>query len=497
MSEGTKTTFDVGIVDAVAQGLITTIRGVTTGTWFGPGQPLKPVAPPGQGVRTFDYKFATNLYYQPKTADEGISFLQLRTLAENYDLLRLMIETRKDQVVSMPWSFRVRAKQGESNQQHRKRTVSDPRVQALNDFFLYPDRLHDWATWLRMALEEVFVIDALSIAPRHALDESLYGFDIVDGSTIKRLVDVDGRTPPPPSPAYQQVLKGMPAVDLSTDDLIYRPRNPRAHKIYGYSIVEQIIITVNMALRRQMTQLSFFTEGNIPEAIAQVPDKWTPQDLKGFQEQWDILNGDLAKRSRIRFVPKLEGILFSKDKVLSDEFDEWLARIVCFAFSIAPTPFTKQVNRATSQTMQQTATSEGLLPTLNYISSVISYIANKYFGFVDIEHAFLDDEESDKLKQAQIDKIYAAYGKQSVDEQRIRDGEEPIGLGPIFMLTTGPVPVGPFLNDGNPIGVGKGSGSDLEDDEQEAGEPPPENEEQMKAQLDRLNKGKKGKSKNL
>ena len=87
---------------------------------------------------------------------------------------------------------------------------------------------------------------------------------------IKRVLDVTGRTPLPPDPAYQQILKGIPAVDYSSDDLVYMMRNPRVSRIYGYSPVEQILTTVNIALRRQMSQLEHYTSGNVPEALAQV-----------------------------------------------------------------------------------------------------------------------------------------------------------------------------------------------------------------------------------
>jgi PAS domain-containing protein len=94
------------------------------------------------------------------------------------------------------------------------------------------------------------------------------------------VLDVTGRTPLPPDPAYQQILKGIPAVDYTADDLVYMVRNPRVWKIYGYSPVEQVITTVNIALRRQVSQLAFYTEGNVPEALGQVPDTWTPKQIR-------------------------------------------------------------------------------------------------------------------------------------------------------------------------------------------------------------------------
>ena len=126
----------------------------------------------------------------------------------------------------------------------------------------------------------------------------------------------------------------MPAVDYTSDELIYAPRNPRPHKVYGYSPVEQILMTVNIGLRRQVSQLNYFTEGNTPEALIGVPEQWTPDQIRQFQEYWDaLLEGNLAARRHTRFVPG--GLKYQpiRDVPLKDEFDEWLARVVCFAFS--------------------------------------------------------------------------------------------------------------------------------------------------------------------
>ena len=85
------------------------------------------------------------------------------------------------------------------------------------------------------------------------------------GRTPQPYADADGAAVFPP--AYQQVLKGMPAVNYSARDIIYRPRNVRAHRVYGYSPVQQILMTVDIALRRQLWQLDYFTEGSIPDAL--------------------------------------------------------------------------------------------------------------------------------------------------------------------------------------------------------------------------------------
>jgi hypothetical protein len=127
------------------------------------------------------------------------------------------------------------------------------------------------------------------------------------------------------------------------------------------------------------------------------------------------------------------------------------------------------MNRATAETAAKAAASEGLIPTLNYISSVLTFIVNRYFGYQDIEHAFMSEEEQDRLKQAQIDKIYASYGKESVDEQRQRDGQEPVGIGHMF-FGSAPTAVGPYLNGGNPSDPAVMSAPGDEEDEPEAEE---------------------------
>lgn len=331
-------------------GLLTRLRSA----WFGPSAPLAPEAPPETAGRQFDYPVGFNLRLSPRQ-DEGTSFAELRGLADAYDLVRLVIETRKDQMEALDWQIRPR----------RGGPSDDPRIAAIEEILRTPDREHPWGTWVRLLLEDLFVLDAPTLYVRRTAAGALWGLEVIDGATIKRLLGPDGRTPRAPDPAYQQVLKGIPAVDYTSDELIYAPRNPRPHKVYGYSPVEQILMTVNIGLRRQVSQLNYFTEGNTPEALIGVPEAWTPDQIRQFQEYWDaLLEGNLAARRHTRFVPG--GLKYQpiRDVPLKDEFDEWLARVVCFAFSIPPTAFSRQTNRATAESAQDAATAEGLQPLL-------------------------------------------------------------------------------------------------------------------------------------
>ena len=85
--------------------------GIARGTgadWFGPLNPLAPIAPPDVAGRRFDFPPGYNLVTQPR-AYEPIGFAELRAFADAYDLLRLVIETRKDQMERQRWRIRARA----------------------------------------------------------------------------------------------------------------------------------------------------------------------------------------------------------------------------------------------------------------------------------------------------------------------------------------------------------------------------------------------------
>ena len=79
----------------------------TASGWFGPLAPLAPIAPKEVAGRAFDFPSGYNIATKPRSF-EPISVEDLRALAETYDLLRIVIETRKDQVERLPWSLRVK-----------------------------------------------------------------------------------------------------------------------------------------------------------------------------------------------------------------------------------------------------------------------------------------------------------------------------------------------------------------------------------------------------
>jgi hypothetical protein len=414
--------------------------------WFSALPPLPQVAPPNTPVRRFDFPVGQNINYIPRSG-ETTTFAQLRALADNYDLLRTVIETRKDQLAKVPWTIRPsavgrlpRLSQGRPSATSGQRPTSSQPGQVardrrsdiarLKDFFESPDGEHSLIEWMRPLAEDLLVIDAPAIEPIRTRGGELKQLLVIDGATIFPVIDeATGFTPAPPLTAYQQIIKGVVAANLTADELIYRPRNRRAHKLYGFSPVEQIVMSVNLGLRRQMSQLAYYTDGTVPDAYLGVPDTWTPDQITEYQQVFDAyLAGNLHNRRKVFLGPdgKLQLL---KEPDLKAELDEWLARVVCFAFSISPQPFIREMNRATAQTAKEQALEEGLQPLQVYFADLFNFIIRKYFGIADLEFAWQDEKAEDPQDQAQIAALLVTQGIITPNEARQRLGMEPRGGG--------------------------------------------------------------------
>jgi hypothetical protein len=214
-----------------------------SGGLFAPGYPLPPVEP--ERLRALDYPVGYNYIYTPRSF-EPIGFAELRALAQNHDITRLCIETRKDQIEALDWSIKPR-------DERNPKAGAEKRADALTEFWRCPDGNNDFATWLRIWLEDVLVLDAGTWEVRKNRGGDIIGLDVIDGSTIKVLIDDTGRRPVRPAPAFEQIIHGRPWVltedgrvntnakgkEVFADELIYVPRNPRPHKLYGYSPARQ------------------------------------------------------------------------------------------------------------------------------------------------------------------------------------------------------------------------------------------------------------------
>jgi hypothetical protein len=453
----------------------------TGADWFGPLPPMHPIAPPEVAGRVWDFIPGYNLQTRPR-ADAAVDYATLRAIADAYAPLRLVIERRKDQMSRLPWTIRVRHEgRGRRPKAAQLSAATRSLLKEVESFFSRPSYDWNFRDWLRTLTEDLLVTDAPALYCERNSTGELMGLRPLDGTTIKRVIDSHGGMPREFDwsgspfdwcsrtitrenyvaegfklfrgamlypPAYQQVLKGLPAVNYTAMDLLYRPLNRRAHHVYGFSPVEQVISTVNIAMRRTQSQLDYFREGNMPEGIYGLPETWSPDQVARFQDYWDNLHvGNLGVRRRMKFLSGAGKYQALKEPPLKAEVDEWLIRIICFAFSYPPSAFVELSNRSIAEQHERTAEREGLEPLKAWASDLINEVIADEFDGADgtIEFAWVEEDEIDPSTQAKILSQLVAGGILTANEARERLGEEPSASPAanelMIRTTTGDAPI--------------------------------------------------------
>jgi hypothetical protein len=411
-----------------------TITGIMPDTWMSPLQPTVPYAPEVAG-RQWDYNTGYNIFYTPR-GTEKYSFAQLRNLARNSELVRQAIETRQDQMDALSWKIMPKKdSEGADN---------DPGIKTISEWLDKPDGLHDWPGWLRVILEELYVTDAVSLLPRFNRVGGLYGLELIDGATIFPLIDENGRTPLPPNPAYQQILKGTVKVDYTAEELIYAVRKVQVNTPYGFSAVEQIAQSAKTDIERVKYQLAYFTEGSVPDAYMTAPEGMLVDQIKVFEEHFNsMLSGNYVGRRQVPIVPFGMELKQLKEPDLKTDFDEWMWRKIALAFRMSPTALTKQTNRATAESESERAADEGLAPIMVWTKRLIDRVIKQYFQNDKLEFVWVDDKEQDPKQAADIDTELVKAGILTINEVRQQRGLEDVEGGNMPMLATasGYVPI--------------------------------------------------------
>lgn len=416
-------------------------QGMDTGGAFAPGRPLNQLFPWGEEPRQWDYTTGYNIATRPRSVETKMSFETMRDIIETYDVARLCIERREDEIRGLDWSIVPDDSVGGDED------VSD-QIREVRKFFSKPDGVTPFDSWQQMFLDDVLSFDAGAIYIRKTRAGKLGALEIVDGTTIAPLIDYHGRIPAPPAPAYVQFVQGVPAVWLSRDELIYHPFRARSHTPYGFPPIEWLMLTINTDIRWQWHFLMYFTEGTVPDTFMKAPpDLSSPEQLKKWQELWDnFMTGDQAWKHKVKWIPAGADPVPAKTANFDATFPEFLLRKTCAAFKVTPDEigFTGDSNRSVGETQEDIMYRASLEPLVKYLEGIYTRIIQEHFGYP-LKFQFNLAEKEDKLLEAQAHKIFVEMGAESVDEVRKNVlGLEPDPDNPIpRMVVTnwGPVPL--------------------------------------------------------
>lgn len=428
---------------------------------FGPSNPLSPSAinPVGEDgrpdPRRWEYPVAWNIFVSEQRL---VPWKVLRVAADQIDILRRCVEVIKNKVSGMDWdiTFSEAASEMITNEaggdhvraMQRARDKYTEDIARMRVFWQIPDRVNgmSFKDWLNMLLEEVLVLDATAIYPHPDLKGDLHSLEILDGSTIKPLIDDRGMRPQAPFPAYQQILYGFPRGEFlapsddpeldgaySADELIYAVRNRRTWTPFGYSPVERSLPLADVYLKRQQWLRAEFTDGVIPDLMFTSDPEFggTPQLLQAWE---NILNDDLAgqteQRKRARIIPSgLAPIDFTgHSEKFSPTLDEYLIKGICGHFGVMPTEIGYTPNSGLGGQGQQNGEAEsgtaiGLEPLTKWLENLISDISYNYLGMPrELVFQFSGGRETTTESEARVREIEMRTGQRSMNEARAELG---------------------------------------------------------------------------
>lgn len=424
---------------------------------FGPGTPITPGAinplrPDGRpDPRRYEYQVAQNINI---TETKLVPFKTLRAAADQIDILRRCVEVTKSKVAGLEWdivlaqdaSEKIAAESGGDH----VRAMAKARVQftdeinRLRAFWENPDRANGltFSDWLMTALEEILVIDAWAIWPQKSVGGDLYGFQILDGSTIKPLLDDRGMRPMAPAAAYQQILYGFPRAEFSandddpkadgeftSDDLAYLIRNRRTTSVYGYSPVERSLPLADIYLRRQQWIRAEYTDGVMPELMFTTDAEWgtNPDLLRAYE---NILNDDLAgqteQRKRARLLPSgLTPIgMETYGEKFKDTLDDYLITSICGHFGVQPNeigfaPKGGLGGAGFEEGRADTAEALGSQPLVNWISKMLTNLSYTYLKMPrELEFKLMTSRRLDNEANARKSQIEVTSGGKTINERR-------------------------------------------------------------------------------
>jgi hypothetical protein len=438
-----------------------TITGVSQADPFGPLQPFKPIFPAGTEPRSIQYQPAQNQQYTPRI-NEPLSAVQLREAAL-FPLAKVIIENAKDMISRMPLNVRLKQQPGETAKDYAQRKPDIGIIRMLTELIENPNAEMNRQEFTRKLCDDMLTIDAASVLLRKSAKGELLELRPVDGASITRYIDGNGNTPPPPSPAYAQLWSpgniygpqgGIPAVDLTTDQLIYAARNILPYRIYGCSPTEQAYPWIQVGINRLAWQGDFYTAGTVPDGIMIVPPTTGVDKIKEAQLVMNSEWNNLARRREIRLLQgfrdnKEDGkdeIIFPKLAALTDPMDELWVNYLCFAYGVSRARLAKMLNRATGQTNQEAAEKEGLEPYLDWmLNSIWNRIIQRKLGYRDYEVEWQEDTDVDPEKQSTVLVAYVKEGILERNKAREILGQEPSTDPEADQLmvdtATGPVPL--------------------------------------------------------
>jgi SPP1 gp7 family putative phage head morphogenesis protein len=415
--------------------------GMQNSAQMGPGRPLNPYQGYSQPPRRTDYPVSVNISTQTRASWDRISYDTLRAIVKAYDVARICINHKIDELRSMELMFTAA---------DWARGDVDGAIEAARAALAFPDRELPYEDWLSKWMENALKFDAAPLYRRRNMDGEVIGLEVLDGTTVMPYIDEHGRKPEPPGPAYYQVIHGMPWNWYTRDDIDFRMFRPQEDSPFGLAPMESILLTANTDLRFQWHFLQMFTEGSVPAGFLELPpDISSPDQVAEWQDYWNaVVLGDQAKLNELIAVPNGTKLQETRPRTFDKTFPQYLMQRTCAAFGVVPQDvgLIEDVNRANGETQTDIQFRVNTLPWVYWVQATLTRYLQYDLGLPVKVKLNTGRDVEDRVAEAQAWQIYIESGMASADEGRDKVLGLPIDKNrptPRFFSTTrsGPIPL--------------------------------------------------------
>jgi capsid portal protein len=378
----------------------------------------------------------------------SISYDTLRRAAASVAVVRICVNVLKEKITKTKWMIKS----------------IDPlvkpdkdKVDEVTELFKHPNGNDEtFRTLLDKMLEDLLVLDSVSVEKTRYQDGSLAELHYVDAATIRPVFDEygnqdvllpinskkDGLVDLPVS--YIQVLdnseyggpeSGEIKAYWSKKDFLYfhlHPQGAMENFGYGLSPIESVIGVVSNILSSDNFNSSYFEEGGFPPLILNLKGQMNQPDLDALKEY--IYSELLGSFHRPAIMAGAEGaeVINLKDINNRDmqfmEYTLFLSRLLAAAYGLSGQDIglVDDLNKATSQVQQNVSEEKGYGSILHLLKEIFNQeIVWKDFGYTDLEFEWVVDDRTDPQTLATITDTRLKNGTLTINEVRTKNGDLP------------------------------------------------------------------------
>lgn len=374
----------------------------------------------------WNFRFTTSPKRLPGKA---YSTIQLRAWADDYDVLRSILEYLKSEVAAIP--IKVIVKEGFD--------PADVESQILEANEWIGDNGPVGGDATRRVFESKIMDDALIVGSYAVWYEKdrrgrVISCHAVDSSTIKPCVDALGW--PDREKPFEQWVMGAWVASFKPGEIRLDGMFPNTRLPYFTSPVEWAVRAILAGINVDKWNDSWLTEPSVKNSdVVTMPETWTPEQIQKFAEFYRLQGQSMGERQALRFLPngaEVVGSFSRKDQDFAG-FEMQVVRRLCGIFGVQPASigYVGEQYKVTQGDSMDASRRVGLARLLSLRKEFYDDLLRR-LGFDMLEVVDVEDDTDRMAKHTDIAVKACGGAFKTINEVRAENGLAPVEGGDVI-----------------------------------------------------------------